>query len=147
MHAKHVEAVRSFNRFYTGIIGLLDNYILNSSYTLPEARVLYELYHHQQMTASDIIELLGIDKGYLSRLLLQFQKKKLVSKKRSGEDGRSVFLALTATGKKEFEKLEEASRQQVNKILDLLTRPERDELLEHLDAVRQILSKKEINKL
>ena len=146
MHSKHIEEIRSFNRFYTGIIGLLDNYILDSVYTLPEARVLYELYHHQNMTASDIIELLGMDKGYLSRLLLQFQKKKLLSKKRSAEDGRSVFIMLTALGRKEFEKLDHASRQQLDNILELLDKAERDQLLVHLSAVKNILSKTKTQK-
>ena len=141
MHSGHIEQVRAFNRFYTGIIGLLDNYILQSAYSLPEARVLYELYHNEQMTASDIITLLDMDKGYLSRLLVQLRKRKLVSPKRSTADGRSVLLTLTAAGKKEFEKLNAASQQQVAQLLELLTPAQRDKLVYHLDAVKVLLSR------
>src|SRR5262245_15474930 len=109
MLKKHIEGIRSFNRFYTDIIGLLDEHILNSKYSLPEARILYELYHHEPLTSSDIINNLQIDKGYLSRLLRQFEKKKLLDKKKSPQDGRAAYLRLTASGKKEFESLNKAS--------------------------------------
>src|SRR5882762_4905410 len=113
MDKKKVDEIRSFNRFYTNIIGLLDRYILHSSYTLPEARILYEIYHREGILAGEIIAVMDIDKGYLSRMLLQFEKKKLVSKKRSVSDGRSTHLFLTAKGKNEFEALNNASHAQI----------------------------------
>jgi DNA-binding MarR family transcriptional regulator len=139
MHQKHIDEVRAFNRFYTDVIGLVDRYILNSSYTLPEVRILYELYHHENITASDIISFFTIDKGYLSRILFQFEKKKLISKKRSVEDGRSVYIFLTAKGKKEFEVLNQASHNQIRDLLGMLSPKDCDNLLEHMSAITKIL--------
>jgi len=105
MKASPIAEMRAFNRFYTGIIGVLNEHILDSKFSLPEVRILYELYHNGAMSASDIITLLHIDKGYLSRLLKEFEKKKLVHRKQSKEDARSYVVELTSTGKKEFEGL------------------------------------------
>ena len=81
MKADHIANIRAFNRFYTRVLGLLDKYILNSQYTLPEVRILYELATHENLTASDLIETLHIDKGYLSRIILDLRLKKLVKAK------------------------------------------------------------------
>ena len=141
MHDKHISGIRAFNRFYTGIIGLLDKYILDSKYTLPEVRILYELYHHNGMAASDIIEALDIDKGYLSRILSQFEKQKLISKKRSAEDGRSTHIYLTVKGRKEFEVLNSASDSQIKNILSQLPTGDCDKLLHYMAEIKQILIK------
>jgi DNA-binding MarR family transcriptional regulator len=141
MKANHIAEMRAFNRFYTGIIGVLDEYILSSQFTLPEVRVLYELYHHESMSASDIISLLHIDKGYLSRLLKLFEKKKLIRRKPSKEDARSSHVELTAAGKKEFEKLNEESDNRIAIILEQLTARECEDLLNHMKAVKNILGK------
>lgn len=141
MKEKHIMEIRSFNRFYTGIIGLLDKYILNSRYSLPEVRILFELYHHEILTASDIMTALNIDKGYLSRVLQYFEKKKLISKKRSVNDGRAAHLYLTAVGKKEFEILNDASSKQIQKILENLTEADCDRLLQYMTGIKLILSK------
>ena len=76
MQQATITGIRAFNRYYTGILGLLDRHILNSDYSLPEARILYELGQREGVQASGIIESLGIDKGYLSRILDQFATKK-----------------------------------------------------------------------
>lgn len=141
MKEKHVREIRAFNRFYTGIIGLLDKYIYNSRYSLPEVRILYEIYHQENITATDIIAELRIDKGYLSRVLQQFEKKKLVAKKRSRSDGRAAYLVLTAAGRKEFESLDDAASTQIMEILEKLSDKECSALVEHMTALRQILSK------
>ena len=141
MKNSYVKDIRAFNRFYTDIIGLLDKYILNSKYSLPEVRILYELYHSDELTASDIIASFQIDKGYLSRILQHFEKKKLLSKKRSAEDGRAAHLGLTAAGRKEFEALNEASNQQINRILKDLGEDECIALTRHMSAIQTILSK------
>jgi DNA-binding MarR family transcriptional regulator len=141
MKAHHIAEMRAFNRFYTGIIGVLDEYILNSQFTLPEVRVLYELYHHESMSASDIILLLHIDKGYLSRLLKLFEKKKLIRRKPSKEDARSSHVELSALGRKEFEKLNRESDTRIATILDQLSARECEELLKYMNAVKNILTK------
>jgi DNA-binding MarR family transcriptional regulator len=141
MKKKHIADIRAFNRFYTSIIGLLDQHILNSRYSLPEVRILYELYHHDDLTASDILSSLHIDKGYLSRILRQFEKQNLISKKRSGEDRRATHLSLTYTGRTEFEILNDASNKQIRKMLEVLKDKECDKLVRSMSEVKTILSK------
>src|SRR5215216_5088372 len=101
MNSAAIESVREFNRFYTKVIGLLDNHLLDSPYSLPEARVLYELYHQQPCTASAIMTTVEMDKGYLSRVLALFSRRGLLTKKKNKEDGRATFLTLTAKGNSE----------------------------------------------
>lgn len=141
MKADHIAGMRAFNRFYTGIIGVLNEHILDSQFSLPELRVLYELYHNDALSASDIISLLHIDKGYLSRLLKQFEKKKLIHRKQSKEDARSSVLELTFTGKKEFEALNKVQDTRITTILDQLSAKECRKLLLHMNSVKSILSK------
>lgn len=141
MKEKNITEIRAFNRFYTNVIGLLDRHILDSRYSLPEVRILYELYHQKDLTASDIMASFNIDKGYLSRILRLFEKKKLISKKRSGEDGRSIRLSLTKTGRSEFEVLNEASNKQIRKTLEPLTEAECEKLVSYMTEIKMILSK------
>lgn len=141
MQEQLIQDIRAFNRFYTDIIGLLDQHLLDSPFSLPEARVLFELAHRDPCTASDIMTAIRIDKGYLSRILLKFKKQQLILRKRSKEDGREVVLSLTAAGKNEFRKINEASHRQVVALLQPLSRRQQDELLEHLRGIRQLLEK------
>jgi len=141
MKRKHIAEIRAFNRFYTSIIGLLDQHILESHYSLPEVRILYELYHSDNLMASDIIASFQIDKGYLSRILQQFQKKKLLSKKWSVRDGRAAHLSLTEKGKREFEILNEASDRQIKRILEMLTEEDCNRLVNNMLDIQTILSK------
>lgn len=142
MKASHIREIRSFNRFYTRIIGVLDGYILDSSYSLPEVRILFELYHNEGLTASDIIMLLGIDKGYLSRILQRFDEDKLISKVIARADKRSASLQLTAKGKKEFEKLNIASDLQVKQTFAKLTDSDCEDLVRKMREIQQIIQKK-----
>ncbi len=141
MTQKDIDAVRAFNRFYTRVIGLLDKHILNSQYSLPEVRIMFELYHHKSLTASDIIDLIHLDKGYLSRILRRFERKKVVSKVRSKNDGRSTRISLTPSGTNEFEKLNMASNEQIGRILSLLTKEETGSLVRHMNEIKIILEK------
>jgi DNA-binding MarR family transcriptional regulator len=139
MHELPIQAIREFNRFYTGIIGLLDQHILNSPFSLPEARVLYELYHSPACTAKTIMAHLPVDKGYLSRILAQFKKKGLVTRKKSEADGRAALLTLTARGKAEFQKLDASSEKQVKAMLKNIPAPHQANLVQHMMAIREIL--------
>src|SRR5580693_3737615 len=93
--AAHVEFVRSFNRFYTRQLGLLEQGMLGSELNLTELRVLYELCHRSSATASGIAADLGLDAGYLSRLLQRFERRRYIKRARSASDGRERMLALT----------------------------------------------------
>jgi DNA-binding MarR family transcriptional regulator len=140
------QEVRAFNRFYTSIIGLLDRHILNSSYSLPEVRILFEIDHHSELTASGIIDLLGIDKGYLSRILRRFEKNKIIKKVTSASDKRSVIIELTDKGKKEFEVLDNASNKQVEEVFEGISENECIELIQKMKRIQQILSNKKTKK-
>lgn len=142
MNNHSIEAFRSFNRFYTSVIGLLDKHILNSNYTLVEARIMYEIYHGKNQTASDLIHALSLDKGYLSRVLRQFEKRKFVRRQRSSEDTRVVFLSLTPEGKKEFQRLDKASNDQVKSILKEIPEKDHTLLLGSMAEIKRILSLK-----
>src|SRR5256885_14334937 len=103
---KQVSILRAFNRFYTRKIGVLDG-MASRPFSLAEARVLFELAHRQQPTATDIRKELGLDAGYISRILRGFERRKLVIRQQSQTDERQRFLSLTAKGRKAFGPLDE----------------------------------------
>src|SRR6202167_713092 len=116
---------RRFNRMYTRFIGTLNEGLLNSDYSLAEARVLYELATRVAPKASDISEGLGVDPAYLSRMLGKFEHAGLLRKKASEQDGRYAELMLTARGRAAFKKLNALSEEQAHNILqDLPPRSE-----------------------
>ncbi len=98
----HVAALRAFNRFYTRRIGVLDERLYGTPFTLPQTRVLWELAHHDGITASELARLLDLDAGYLSRLLATLKSKRLVRAQRSPADARQSVLTLTAAGRRAF---------------------------------------------
>jgi DNA-binding MarR family transcriptional regulator len=136
-----IEDVRAFSRWYTRIIGLLDGHILDSSFSLPEARVLYEMYSREGIQAGEMTALLGIDKGYLSRMLDQFSRKSLIVRKRSVEDGRVQHLFLTAKGRAAFEALDRASIAQVKGLLAPLPEEDRSRLVQHMNEIQKIITR------
>src|SRR4030095_4159000 len=91
---ERVGAFRKFNRFYTIQIGLLNHGLLKTSFSLTQSPILFELAHSKQMTASDLIRVLGMDPGYLSRIIGQFEKEGLVKRARSKSDSRQLPLTL-----------------------------------------------------
>lgn len=130
-----VAAVRSFNRFFTRQIGVLREGLLHSEYTLTEMRVLYELAHQGDQPAAVLGRDLGLDRGYLSRILAKFESAGLVSRVPSATDGRSKLLHLTAQGRAVYEPLDRRSREEVG---DLLARFDEADQLRMLDAMRTI---------
>jgi DNA-binding MarR family transcriptional regulator len=139
MNAIDIESVREFNRFYTSIIGLLNNHLLDSPYSLPEARIVYELYHRQPCTARDLMASVEMDKGYLSRVLTAFIRKGLLTKKQSKEDGRAAFLTLTTKGNSEFKKLNKASVNQIKQMIKPLSSVQKNNLVKYMKAIQGIL--------
>lgn len=116
-----VNAVRRFNRFYTARIGVLEKRLLQTPYSLTEARVLYELAHRAPCAAVDIGDALGLDAGYLSRLLRRFEDRGLITRTAAGDDGRRQSLALTPAGHEAFTLLDRRSGDAVAGMLaDLL---------------------------
>lgn len=134
--ARHqVEAVRSFNRFYTRRIGLLDEGLLHSAFTLTQARVLFELAQRTRTTAKEIADALELDAGYLSRILSRFARSGLISKKRSSVDSRIIELSLTAKGSKSFKDLDRSSHASTAEMLAGLRPSDRQRLLASLSEV------------
>src|SRR5258708_5085373 len=94
-----ITAVRAFNRFYTRKLGVLDQHLAKTSFSLSEARVLYELAHREDLSAKEIGSELGLDAGYLSRILQNFDDGGLITRKPLPADRRQYRLALTAKGR------------------------------------------------
>ena len=137
-----VSEVRSFNRFYTKQIGLLEEGLLQSPYSLTEVRVLYELAHRDSCLASELAVELSLDPGYLSRILRKFQDQKLIERKQSKEDGRQNVLTLAAKGRAVFEPLNQASAKEVAAMLERLSLPERHRLVSSMKAIQSMLEPK-----
>lgn len=137
---KQVEAIRSFNRFYTRQLGLLDECLLASQFTLAEVRVLYELAHRPPPTSTEISKFLRLDPGYLSRIIKKFEDCGLLVRKPSEKDGRSVRLWLTGTGSTAFAPLDQASSDQVKTLLEPLSRSDRERLVNSMSIVRGLLT-------
>ncbi|MBM6579938.1 GNAT family N-acetyltransferase [Microvirga sp. BT689] len=131
--------VRSFNRFYTRQIGLLNEGLLESDYSLTEVRILYELAHRDPVTAAELGQELGLDRGYLSRMLKRFDNRGLIQRSRSGEDRRQVFLTLTDAGRAAFEPLNRASAQEVAAMLSALSTREREGLVQAMAIVERLI--------
>jgi DNA-binding MarR family transcriptional regulator/N-acetylglutamate synthase-like GNAT family acetyltransferase len=132
---RDVAAVRRFNRFYTQKIGVLQEGYLNSRFTLAEGRVLYELAHRDRSTASEIGRALGLDAGYLSRILAKFEKQRLLKRMPAPEDGRRYHLTLTEKGRKAFAPLDEASRTEIAALLQPLPETRRHQVVAAMDAI------------
>lgn len=141
--AADIESVRAFNRFYTRQLGLLDQGLLGSEYTLTESRVLHELAHSQGCTATDIARELGIDFGYLSRILKKLERHRLIERTRSTDDGRRSSIKLTRQGRAAFEPLDTAAKAQIDSMLTPISRPERIDLIRSMQTVRRVLQPRE----
>lgn len=135
-----IDAVRQFNRFYTQKIGVLHEGLLDSPFSLTEVRVLYELAHREQPVASELVKDLGLDPGYLSRILTSFKAKGLIDSKTSQEDGRQNILWLTEQGKAAFGPLNERARDEIGIMLGPLSEGDRIRLVEAMECIRELLS-------
>jgi DNA-binding MarR family transcriptional regulator/GNAT superfamily N-acetyltransferase len=136
---QEVEAFRHFNRFYTRQIGLLNRTLLQSDFSLTQARILFELAHREECTASDLIQSLGIDRGYVSRVLHAFERNGLITRVQSKEDSRERFLKLTAAGKKAFAVLNDRSSKEAQSLLKKLPQLNREMLLDCMKTIENVL--------
>jgi len=136
---QRVDDVRRFNRFYTRQIGVLEEGLLASPYSLTEVRVLYELAHRDQPTATEVGKTLGLDGGYLSRILRGFQQRGLVDSTPSEADGRQNLLRLTGQGRETFGTLEARARESIGAMLAPLPASEQHRLVAAMQAVEAVL--------
>ena len=135
-----VDVVRRFNRFFTRRIGVLREGLLHSPYSLTEARVLFEIANREDPTASHVSRELGLDPGYLSRILAELQQQGLIEKVRSEIDGRSRILGLTPSGEEAFSLLNSRSREEIAEMIGELSETEQRRLLEAMRTIEGILS-------
>jgi DNA-binding MarR family transcriptional regulator/GNAT superfamily N-acetyltransferase len=138
--AQRVAAVRRFNRAYTQQIGVLDAAYLASGFTLAEARVLYELAHREHPIARDLTEQLGLDAGYLSRILRGFRRQGLVERSQSPSDRRQNHLSLTVPGEAAFAALDRRSREQIATMLKALPGPQQAHLVDAMQTIERLLA-------
>jgi DNA-binding MarR family transcriptional regulator/GNAT superfamily N-acetyltransferase len=136
---RRVAAVRRFNRFYTQKIGALHEGLLASDFSLTEARVLYELAHRDHLTATRLRRDLGLDAGYLSRILRRFERAALLARKTSAADGRQSILTLTARGRTAFAPLDTRSRDEISTMLRTLSPRAQGRLVTALHDVETLL--------
>ncbi|TPI33870.1 MarR family transcriptional regulator [Mesorhizobium sp. B3-2-1] len=136
---ERIDAVRAFNRFYTRQIGVLDEGWLKSTFSLTEARVLYELAHRDGLVASDLVRDLGLDPGYVSRLLKKFEERGLVEREATEADARRASIALTPAGREAFAPLNQDSHDQVRALLGRLAPVDQDRLVKAMRIVQDLL--------
>jgi DNA-binding MarR family transcriptional regulator/GNAT superfamily N-acetyltransferase len=134
-----ITAVRAFNRFYTRKLGVLDQHLMRSPFSLSEARVLYELAHRDDLAAKDLGGELGLDPGYLSRILQKLDDSGLIARKPLPSDRRQVRLSLTAKGRQAFAKLDRSSHDEVAAMLDRLGDGERAALVHAMATIEKTL--------
>ncbi len=137
--AHQVDSMRAFNRFYTRQIGVLEEGLLKSDFSLTEVRVLYELAHAEGLTASDLARELGLDMGYMSRVLRRLQARSLLRRGASKTDARQSVLGLTAKGRKAFVPIEEATREQVAGMLSAVPIDAKPKLMRSMRTIRALL--------
>lgn len=131
---------RKFNRFYTNVLGFLNEHIYDSPFSLTETRILFEIYNTPNCTAKALQDKLGLDRGYVSRIVKQFEKEDLIYKQRSKDDARHHYIFVTETGKTIYKKLEEKANEQVELMLKEINQKEQHRLAEAMAEIEEILS-------
>src|SRR5687767_9039774 len=135
-----IRSVRKFNRFYTRQIGLLEERLLRTPFSLAEARILYELGTGKRVIAVELSRKLDIDLGYLSRSLRSLERRHLIRRSRSSGDRRQQILTLTGSGRAAFKSLDSRSSVQIGKMLGLLSDAAQQQLADAMGAIEGLLS-------
>jgi DNA-binding MarR family transcriptional regulator/N-acetylglutamate synthase-like GNAT family acetyltransferase len=138
--ASHIAAVRAFNRFYTRQLGVLDQHVFQSPFSLSEARVLYELANRGKPSAREIGTELDLDAGYLSRIVQKFAEDGLVARKPLPDDKRQYQLGLTAKGRQAFAKLDRRSHDDVARMLRPIPETDRCRLTAAMATIERLLA-------
>ncbi|TMM34969.1 MAG: MarR family transcriptional regulator [Actinobacteria bacterium] len=139
--ASLVAEVREFNRFYTATIGVLRDGLLRTPYSLTEARVIFELAQHDETEVAGLRRRLGVDAGYLSRILARFAADGLVARTRSAVDARRQVIRLTPAGRKAYRLLDERSTGEIQRMLDRLGPTDQRRLLHAMTTIRGLLTR------
>jgi DNA-binding MarR family transcriptional regulator/GNAT superfamily N-acetyltransferase len=137
--ASAIEAVRRFSRFYTRRIGVLEESLLGSGLTLSEGRVIFELGRRGEWTAGGMATELGLDAGYVSRLLGALEKRRLIARRPSESDGRQAIVSLTQRGRERYEFLDARSKEDIAALLAPLAPPDRRRLLAAMASIEALM--------
>ncbi len=136
---ERTDSVRRFNRFYTRQIGVLHEHLLDSAFSLTEVRILYELAHRNDLTSADLCRELGLNAGYLSRVISGFDKQGLIARTRSPTDARATRLQLTDAGQRTLAPLVDASRRDVAAMLERLPPTAQQDLVAAMKQIEGLL--------
>jgi len=136
-----ISTVRRFNRLFTRQIGVLREGLLHSPYALTEARIIYELAHRDVVTAADLCRELGLDAGYLSRIVSRLEQQGLLDRLPSESDGRQRLLRLTSAGEQAFALLDKRARDEVAEMLHNLSEEEQQRLLTSMQTIESVFDK------
>ena len=139
-NTRQVETIRAFNRYYTNVLGLLDQSILESGYSLAEARVLHEIALVQPCTATALSASLSMDAGYLSRVLKRLEDASLLIRERSAADGRASSLRLSSEGERALAELNRRSDEQISELISGLSEGGRRELIRSMTCIETVLT-------
>ena len=134
-----VGAVRAFTRFYTRASGVLDEGLLDSPYSLTEARLIFELGQGDRFDLTGLRRDLGVNPGYMSRIVARFESDGLIERSRSEQDGRKQILWLTSRGRGVYQTLDQRSAEQTEHLLSGLSDRERRELVESMSTIQRLL--------
>ncbi|MDG9883772.1 helix-turn-helix domain-containing GNAT family N-acetyltransferase [Pseudomonas sp. GD04058] len=137
------DAIRRFNRFYTRQIGALDEHLARTEFSLSESRILYELGSTPGLTSAELRQLLGLDAGYLSRIIAGFERKGLVSKSPSPSDARATVLRLTEQGSAVLASLEQAAREEVAGLLRDMPPARQQRLVQAMEQIQALLGERD----
>ncbi|WP_431803677.1 bifunctional helix-turn-helix transcriptional regulator/GNAT family N-acetyltransferase [Halobacillus andaensis] len=137
----YVEKIRQFNRYYANVLGKIDQEIYNQPFPLTEARVITEIHYRNGCTATEVRENLGIDRGYMSRIVQRFESENIIVKKQSPADKRQHLLYLTEYGEKIYNELVEHANYGVDKMIQRLSKSELAKLVSSMETIQSIYSK------
>lgn len=139
MDKEIIYEIRQFNRFYTKVLGLFNNQILDTDYSLTEARILFEISERTECIANNLVQELNIDRSYMSRILRKFEREGLIEKKNSPIDSRKNLLFLTRKGEELLDKINNQSDEQVNQLFNGLTNSEINEIRNSMMVIKEKL--------
>ena len=137
---KAIDSIRTFNRFYTNLLGILDRHVYESELSLAVARVLFELNAAENPTARQVMHAVNIDEGYLSRIVEKFVRENVLKKVRSPLDGRVYHLSLTPKGKSLFNHIDNSSRKGVHNLIQHLNEKQVQELTSCMERIENLLT-------
>lgn len=136
-----VTEIRGFNRFYTNILGLLDQQIIDSGYSLTEARILFEISKTDICTANQLCSILDIERSYMSKIINKFEKKDLIKRRKCGKDNRNIEIQLIEKGMTVFHDLNNRANKQIEDLLEKLNIEDCEKLLNGIRTVKRYFTK------